>query len=163
MPQLDISYFPPQLVWLAITFVVLYFLMARLAIPKISEVLENRQNRISSDLEEAKRLSEDADKAKAEYEASLAEARSKAHGIVSELKAEMAKEQDASKAELDGKLAAQAKEAEASIQAAKETALGHVRDIAADAAKTTVGRLVDLNVSDADVNSAVEASMKGGA
>lgn len=163
MPQLDVSYFPPQLVWLAITFVVLYFLMARLAIPKISEVLENRQNRISSDLEEAKRLSEDADKAKADYEASLAEARSKAHGIVSELKAEMAKEQDASKAELDSKLAAQAKEAEASIQAAKETALGHVRDIAADAAKTTVGRLVDLNVSDADVSSAVEASMKGGA
>ncbi|MCR9215102.1 MAG: F0F1 ATP synthase subunit B' [Proteobacteria bacterium] len=163
MPQLDVSYFPPQLVWLAITFVVLYFLMARLAIPKISEVLENRQNRISSDLEEAKRLSEDADKAKADYEASLAEARSKAHGIVSELKAEMAKEQDASKAELDSKLAVQAKEAEASIQAAKETALGHVRDIAADAAKTTVGRLVDLNVSDADVSSAVEASMKGGA
>lgn len=163
MPQLDVSYFPPQLVWLAITFVVLYFLMARLAIPKISEVLENRQNRISSDLEEAKRLSEDADKAKAEYEASLADARSKAHGIVAELKAEMAKEQEASKAELDGKLAAQAKEAEASIQAAKDTALSHVREIAADAAKTTVGRLVDLNVSDADVSSAVDASMKGGA
>ncbi len=163
MPQLDVSYFPPQLVWLAITFVVLYFLMARLAIPKISEVLESRQNRISSDLEEAKRLSEDADKAKAEYEASLAEARSKAHGIVSELKAEMAKEQDASKAELDGKLAAQAKAAEASIQEAKETALSHVREIAADAAKITVDRLVNLNVSDAEVSSAVEASMKGGA
>jgi predicted flavoprotein YhiN len=105
MPQLTIADFPPQLVWLAITFVVLYFLMARVAIPRISDVLENRQNRIATDLEEARKLSDDADNAKAEYEAALADARSKAHGIVSELKATMAKEQDASKAKLDATLA----------------------------------------------------------
>jgi len=163
MPQLDITYFPPQLVWLAITFVILYFLMAKLAIPRISDVLETRQNRISSDLEEARRLSEEADTAKAEYEASLADARSKGHGIVAELKAEMAKEQDTSKAELDGKLAAKAKEAEASINQAKETALGHVREIAAGVAKTAVSKLVPIDVSDADVDAAVNASMKGDA
>lgn len=163
MPQLDIAYFPPQLVWLAITFVVLYFLMAKLAIPRISDVLESRQNRISSDLEEARRLSEDAEKAKADYEASLADSRAKAHGIVSELKASMAKEQDASKAKLDEKLATKAQEAEAGIKSAKETALSHVREIAADAAKSTVSKLVALDVSEADISAAVDASMKGDA
>ncbi|MCF8467544.1 MAG: hypothetical protein K9G33_09105 [Sneathiella sp.] len=163
MPQLNIADFPPQLVWLAITFVILYFLMAKLAIPGISEVLEGRQNRISSDLEEARRLSEDADKAKADYEAALAEARAKAHGIVSELKASVAKEQDASKAELDAKLSKKAKAAEAGINKAKETALSHVREIAAEAAKSTVARLVTLEVSDKDVETAVAASIKGDA
>ena len=163
MPQLTIADFPPQLVWLAITFVILYFLMAKLAIPAISDVLEGRQNRIASDLEEARRLSEEADKAKADYEAALAEARSKAHGIVSELKASMAKEQDASKAELDAELAKKAKAAEASINKAKETALSHVREIAADAAKSTVAKLVPLEVSDADIGAAVDASLKGDA
>lgn len=161
MPQLTIADFPPQLVWLAITFVVLYFLMARVAIPRISDVLENRQNRIATDLEEARKLSDDADNAKAEYEAALADARSKAHGIVSELKATMAKEQDASKAELDAKLAEKAKDAEAGINAAKDTALSHVREIASSTAKIAVSKLVSIDVSDADANAAVESSMKG--
>ncbi|MFC4272262.1 F0F1 ATP synthase subunit B' [Sneathiella chungangensis] len=161
MPQLNIADFPPQLVWLAITFVILYFLMAKVAIPGISEVLESRQNRISSDLEEARRLSEDADKAKADYEQALAEARAKAHGIVSELKASMAKEQEASKAELDAELAKKAKAAEASIREAKETALSHVREIAAETAKSAVTKLVAIDVSDKDVEAAVAGSMKG--
>ncbi|TNE38515.1 MAG: F0F1 ATP synthase subunit B' [Alphaproteobacteria bacterium] len=163
MPQLEVAHYPPQLVWLAITFVILYFLMATIAIPAVSSVLEGRQNRISSDLEEAKRLSEEADKAKAEYEAALADARSKAHGIVSELKNSMAKEQEASKAELDATLAKKAKEAEAEIRKAKETALSHVREIATDAAKSAVSKLVALDVSDSDVKTAVEANMKGDA
>ncbi|MZR29211.1 F0F1 ATP synthase subunit B' [Sneathiella litorea] len=163
MPQLNIADFPPQLVWLAISFVVLYFLMAKVAIPGISDVLENRQNRISSDLEEAKRLSEEADKAKADYEEALAEARSKAHGIVSELKASMTKEQDASKAELDAKLAKKAKAAETSIREAKETALSHVREIAGDTAKSAVAKLVAIDVSEKDVEAAVASSMKGDA
>lgn len=161
MPQLTIADFPPQLVWLAITFVVLYFLMARVAIPRISDVLENRQNRIATDLDEARKLSDDADSAKAEYEAALADARNKAHGIISELKATMAKEQDASKAELDAKLAVKAKDAEAGINAAKDAALSHVRDIASETAKIAVSKLVSIDVSDADANAAVASSMKG--
>lgn len=161
MPQLNIADFPPQLVWLAITFVILYFLMAKVVAPGISDVLESRQNRITSDLEEAKRLSEEAEKAKANYEEALAKARSEAHEIVSELKAQVAKEQEASKAELDAVLAKKAKAAEASIRDAKEAALGHVREIAADAAKSVVIRLVPLDITDKDVESAVAASMKG--
>ncbi|MAL78610.1 MAG: F0F1 ATP synthase subunit B' [Sneathiella sp.] len=161
MPQLNIADFPPQLIWLAITFVVLYFLMAKVAVPGISDVLENRQNRITSDLEEAKRLSEEAEKARADYEEALAEARSQAHGIVSELKAQVAKEQETSKAELDAALAKKTKAAETSIREAKETALSHVREIAADTAKSAVAKLVALDISDKDVDAAVAASMKG--
>src|SRR5690606_5466828 len=163
MPQLNFADFPPQLVWLAITFVILYFLMAKVVAPGISEVLESRQNRITSDLEEARRLSEEAEQAKADYEEALAKARNEAHGIVSELKAEVAKEQEASKAELDAVLAQKTKAAESSIREAKETALGHVREIAAEAAKSAVARLVPLDISDKDVDAAVAASMKGDA
>ena len=163
MPQLNFADFPPQLVWLAITFVILYFLMAKVVAPGISEVLESRQNRITSDLEEARRLSEEAEQAKADYEEALAKARNEAHGIVSELKAQVAKEQDASKAELDATLAQKTKAAESSIREAKENALGHVREIAAEAAKSAVARLVTLDVSDKDVDAAVAASMKGDA
>ena len=163
MPQLNIADFPPQLVWLAISFVILYIAMAKLAIPRISEVLEGRQDRISRDLDEAKRLSDDSDKAKADYEAALDGARAKAHGMVAELKASIAKDQDASKADLEATLATNAKAAEASITKAKETALSNVREIAGDAAKSAVSKLISMDVSDADLDAAVGASLKGSA
>ncbi|MEP3244418.1 MAG: F0F1 ATP synthase subunit B' [Sneathiella sp.] len=161
MPQLNIADFPPQLVWLAICFVILYIAMAKVAIPRISEVLEGRQDRISRDLDEARRLSEDSEKAKAEYEAALDEARAKAHGMVSELKAELASDQETSKANLEATLATKAKAAEESIAKAKETALSNVRDIAGDAAKAAVSKLISVDVADSDLNSAVDAQMKG--
>ncbi len=161
MPQLNIADFPPQLVWLAICIVILYIAMAKLAIPRISEVLEGRQDRISRDLDEARRLSEDSEKAKAEYEAALDEARAKAHGMVSELKAELASDQETSKANLEATLATKAKAAEESIAKAKETALSNVRDIAGDAAKAAVSKLISVDVADSDLNSAVDAQMKG--
>ncbi|MFT6558794.1 MULTISPECIES: F0F1 ATP synthase subunit B family protein [Sneathiella] len=163
MPQLNIADFPPQLVWLAICFVILYIAMAKVAIPRISEVLEGRQDRISRDLDEAKRLSEESEKAKAEYEAALDDARNKAHGMVAGLKAELASDQEASKAKLEATLAANAKEAEQSIAKAKETALSNVKDIAGEAAKAAVSRLIAIDVADKDLQAAVNANLKGDA
>ncbi len=75
MPQLDPDVFLPQLVWLTITFVVLYVLMVRTALPRIAEVLEARREHITHDLDAAAALKAEADRALAEYEASIAAAR----------------------------------------------------------------------------------------
>jgi len=163
MPQLNIADYPPQIVWLVISFVILYIAMAKIAVPRISEVLEGRQDRIARDLDEAKRLSDESEKAKAEYEAALEKARGKAHGMVAELKAVLAKEQGASQAALDAKLAEKAQAAEKSILAAKETALSNVRNIAGEVAKAAVSKLVSIDIADGDVDAAVKASTKGNA
>ena len=79
MPQFDTSTFLPQLFWLAVIFVALFFIMRRHALPRISDILEARQLRITSNLEKANGLKEDADQVMADYEKALTETRSEEH------------------------------------------------------------------------------------
>ena len=84
MPQLDPSSFASQLVWLTITFVIFYLVMARVALPRISEVLETRQNRIAYDLETATTLKAEAESVLAEYEASMASAHADSQALLAQ-------------------------------------------------------------------------------
>ncbi len=72
MPQFWLEDFLPQIFWLVVSFVILYLLMARIALPRIADVLEQRQNRIASDLDKAQELQADSEKTLADYEAQLA-------------------------------------------------------------------------------------------
>ena len=80
MPQMEFADYMPQLVWLAITFTAFYFVMARVALPRIAEAIESRQERVANDLETATRMREEAEEALAAYEATMAKARAEALG-----------------------------------------------------------------------------------
>src|SRR5260370_7582912 len=78
MPQLDLSTFPSQIFCLAVFFVVPYLLMAKLAIPRIEKVIDERRNRVESDLDKAGRMKSEAEAVIAAYEKALADARHQA-------------------------------------------------------------------------------------
>ena len=78
MPQLDPNVFSPQLVWLAISFAILYFLMAKVALPRVGRVLEERQERIEDNLETAEELKKQADTQAEAHEKALSGAREQA-------------------------------------------------------------------------------------
>ena len=73
-PQLNASSYPSQIFWLGVAFVLLYTLMSRLALPRVTEVLEMRRLQRSDNLAKAGQLNEEADKIKTSYEKSLAKA-----------------------------------------------------------------------------------------
>src|SRR5262249_41002837 len=73
MPQLDISTFTPQLVWLAVWFLVLYLLMAKLGLPRVAAAMEARRQRREGDLARAAQLKAEAEAANAAYQRTLAE------------------------------------------------------------------------------------------
>ena len=81
MPQLNPPDWAPQLIWLAITFSILYLLMKRVALPRIGSVIEMRSARIASDLDSADKLRRETQEAIAAYEQALAEAKARAHSI----------------------------------------------------------------------------------
>ena len=84
MPQLDIATFPPQLIWLAITFLILYGLMAWLALPRVGGIIAARRTRIDGDLEKANAMKAETDAVIAAYERALAQARQQAMATLKE-------------------------------------------------------------------------------
>ncbi len=161
MPQLIFSDYAPQLAWLAISFIGLYLVLAYMALPRISEVLENRQVRIANDLDDAERLKGEAEDALDAYEGALAEARGNAHDIALETRTRVAGETERRKAELASTLAGQAEEAESKIETARAEALEKVRDVAEEAAAAVIAKLIGEEVPQPAVVAAIEAELAG--
>lgn len=162
MPQLAIETFASQLVWLAITFVVLYLIMSKVVLPRIGGILEDREQRIRSDLDKAEALKADTDQAIANYEAKLAEARASAANMVAGMKAEVNAEIDKRRAEIDTELDARQAEAEKQIGAQREAALSSLDDIAKSVTSALVEKLGGSAPADDQVGSAVQAAREGG-
>ncbi len=159
-PPFDSSTFGPQLFWLALTFGVLYLLMSKIALPRIGEILEVRRDRIEGDLAEAERLRQKTDQAIEAFEAELAEARAKSHGIADETRAKIKSEMDAKRRDVEADLAKQVATAEARILKTKTDALANVDQIAAETAVAVVGKLAG-KVSIKDARVAVSDVVKG--
>lgn len=160
MPQLNPLDWGPQLVWLLLTFGVLYLLMVYVALPRIGSVIEARAARIAADLATAEKLRRQTEEAIAAYEQALAEAKQKAHAIVEEGRLKLKAETAAERARLDKDLAKKGAEAEARIDKAKASAMKDVSAVAADVATDIVRRLIGVAPAKAEVDKAVGAARK---
>ena len=159
-PPFDKTTFPSQLFWLAICFVALYLITARLVQPRVAGIIEGRKKQIAGDLAEASRLKSESEQAMADYEKALADARTRAQTIASEtrdrLQAEAERNRKALEEQLNGRLA----DAEKQIAATKSAAMANVRGIATEAAAAIVTRLTGVTASEPAVTAAVDAVLK---
>jgi F-type H+-transporting ATPase subunit b len=151
LPQLDPNYFTPQLFWLAVSFVALMFVMSRIALPRVGDVIEERRDRIKRDLDAAGRLKAETDTALSDYEKALADARANASGIAKDTRAKLASETDAERQRVDARIAVKLQDAEARISATKSKAVSVIGDIATDTARAVVAKLIGQDVSPDEV------------
>jgi len=161
LPQLDIQTYPSQIFWLVVTFIVLYVLVSKVAVPRISEVLGEREERIAGDLDKAETLKREAEQVRAEYEKALTEARDKAHSATREAQEAVAKSGTVAETEAQAKVVAMLKTAEARIVAARTEALGNVRLVARDVAGDAVSKLIGVEVDAARIDGVIDAAMEG--
>ena len=159
-PPFEKDTFASQLVWLAIAFVVLYAVIARLAIPQIGGIIAARGKRVEDDLAEANRLKNQSDAALAAYEKSLADARSRAQALANEARDKLNAEADESRRQLESELNARLARAEEQIAATKTAAMANVQGIAVDTAVAIVDRLVGIAPSAQTVEAAVADALK---
>ena len=162
MPQLVFADYAPQVVWLAITFVALYFVLSRLALPGVARTLGERDSRLQGDIAAAEKLKAEADASLAAYKEAIAQARFNAQAELKQAAADMAAETAKREATLTAEMNARIKTAEASIAAAKKAAVADIRGLASEAARQLVGRLAGAEPAPGDVASAVAAAEREG-
>jgi F-type H+-transporting ATPase subunit b len=140
-PPFESHTFLSQLIWLALAFGLLYYLMDKVALPRIQAILHDRSARLSADLDEAQRMKAEADAAGAAYEKSLSDAQNKARAIAQETRNALASEADAKRKTLEAELNDRIAASEATIRQRTGEAMGNVRGIAGETASAIVERL----------------------
>jgi F-type H+-transporting ATPase subunit b len=160
MPQLDTSTFATQIFWLAVTFTILYLLMAKLAMPKIEKTVEGRRRRIEGDLERAAQMKAEAETVIAAYEKALADARHQAQLTMKETAERLGAEATERQRKAALVIAERTSEAERRIGAAKTAAMGSLREVATEVARAAVGRLIGSEIDGARAGAAVDAVLK---
>ena len=154
-PPFDTETYASQLVWLALTFGIFYWLMTKVVLPRLANIIETRRDRIANDLEEAERFKSKTDEAISSYEKALADARSNAMTIAATAREEAKQALDAEKAETDKALNAKIAEAEARISEMKASALSDVDSIAAEVTQSIVAKLIDEKITKTDAKKIV--------
>ena len=159
MPQLDISTFLPQVFWLLIIFSALYILMARFALPRVGEILEERQNRLDIDLEQAEKYKVESEQLEVEYYKLTAEARAEAQAHLRAEKERVGAKLSEKQAEMSAKTDARFAEAEGKITDAKTAAMGNLEAIATEACISIVAQLSGKKPVAANAKKAVKAEL----
>ncbi len=155
LPQLDIATYPPQLIWLVITFAALLTLMSRVSLPRISQVLEERQHKIEDNLKKAESYREDAAIAAKSYTKAQEEARTNAYAIIIETHKRIAMDIAEKQEELSEKLEKEINVAEDRIQAAKEVAMAAIDKVATDVALNTTEKILGETLNKKDVSKVI--------
>src|SRR5947209_12422244 len=159
MPQLEVSTFVPQLVWLAITFVVLYLLMSGIGLPRVGGAIEARRRRVDDDLARAAQLKSEAEAVLAAYQQTLAKARAEAQATVKETTDRMAAEAAERQRQLSETLAGQTADAERQIAAAKQRALSEMHGIAAEVARPVTEKVMGPAAHPGNLATAVDRAL----
>lgn len=160
LPQLDPTYFISQIFWLAVSFAILYLIVSRLALPTIREVLQDRQSKISSDLEKAEAMKTEAESAKDDYVFGLEEARKKASTLLNEATQEINNEANAKNTELDAVIEKKLAAADAKIAELRADAVEKVKPISADLVSSIVKKVINIDVSEKEIIEVIEKTLQ---
>lgn len=161
LPQLNLETFPSQIFWLLVTIVVLYYLMAKIALPRIASVLEERADAIADDLDAAEEFKRKAEEAEAAYEQALADARAKALDIASQTREAIQKQVAEAMARADSEISARTAEGEKRIAEIREGAKIAVREVAEETSVAVVQAILP-DATDGDALKAAVAARLGG-
>lgn len=155
LPQFRMEYWGGQIVWLVVLFALLYLLLARVFVPRLRKVRDERGAAIEGAIADARRAQAEAEAQAAAAQAEMTEARARASAAATDAKARAAAEAKSRQAAQEAELSARLAEAETRIQASRESAMGSMREVASDTAAAIVERLTGRPAEPAELDAAL--------
>jgi|TARA_B110000211_G_C13815706_1_gene436921 F-type H+-transporting ATPase subunit b len=160
MPQLDPTYWASQAFWLILIFTLLYFALSKLFIPKIKDGIDNRENKIKDDLDEAQKLKEVAEQKLEEYEKSIIIGKKEAQKILFENKNKLNTDIQNKKKIFEKEINQELRNAEKEIEKFKENSLINISSISEEITSSIVEAISGEPINQSSVKAAVLESTK---
>ena len=155
MPQLDPTYWASQAFWLILIFTLLYLTLSKILIPKIKESIDDRENKIKDDLDEAHKLKTLAEKKLKEYEAEIESAKKEVQKIIFEIKKKLSSEIIIKKKKFEKEIELEVKNAEQEIEDLKKESLTNISNISEE----ITSKLIEMVSGDPLNQSSIKASV----
>ena len=160
MPQLDPTYQASQGFWLILIFTLLYLALSKLFIPKIKNSIDDRENRIKDDLDEAQKLKEVAETKLKEYEISIENAKKDVQKILFESKNKLNSEIQNKKKTFEKEIETEIKNAEKEIESFKKDSLESISKISEEITSKIIENISGEPMNQSSVKATVQESVK---
>ena len=156
MPQLNPEFWISQIFWLTLTFGILYLVLSKLILPKISANLESRKSQILENIEAAEKQREDSETKLKEYEEIIAKNRLDAKTIFSQAREKVLKDINAKREVLDKQIDEEIVKAEEEIKTLRESAPDKINKIAIETSFELVQKLIGAEVNNSSISAIVD-------
>ena len=160
MPQLDPTYWASQAFWLILIFTALYLALSNLFIPKIKNSIDNRENKIKDDLDEAQKLKNLSEQKLKEYELSIENAKKEVQKIIFESKNKLNSEIQSKKKKFEKDIEIEIENAEKEIENLKKESLENISTISEEMASKVIEQISGEPMNQSSVKAAILETTK---
>ena len=160
MPQLNTEFWPSQVFWLILIFSILYLIIWKIFLPRITYSVENRKSRIVNDLDEAQKLKDNAEKKLKEYNEIIENAKKEAKKIFENNRKKLEEDLEKKKHKLNSEIEKELAAIEKEIKDLKKSSLSNVSKIAAETSSEVIKKIVNTEVNKSNVTAVVDDIVK---
>ena len=156
MPQLNPEFWVSQIFWLTLTFGILYIILSKLILPKISANLELRKSQIQENIEAAEKQRESCESKLKEYDQIILKTKLEAKNIFKDARDKTLKDINSKKEVLDNQIDDEIKKAEQEIELLRKGALEKINKIAIETSSEIIQKLIGADINNSSLSAIVE-------
>ena len=160
MPQLNTKFWSAQIFWLILIFSSLYLIIWKIFLPKITYSIENRQSRIVKDLDEAKKLKENAEEKLKDYNSIIENSKKESKKIFEHSKKKLDQDIEKKKQQLNDEIEKELIAAEKEMKNLKKSSILNISNIAAETSSEVIKQIVNIEVNKSSVAAIVQEITK---
>ena len=156
MPQLNPEFWVSQIFWLTLTFGILYIVLSKAILPKISSNLELRKSQIQENIEAAEKQRIESDTKLKEYDDLILKSKIKAKNIYKDAREKVIKDINLKKEVLDRQIDEEIKKAEKEIEVLKKNAPEKINKIAIETSSELIKKLIGAEINSSSISAIVD-------